>query len=130
MIRRPPRSTLFPYTTLFRSKFIGKLVFGILEIIATAVKSVKLFMIHYTSMTRLPSDEVLADALAGRRAAALSSPCRVLRSIPPKPDREWGHGREALRDGNGAMYVSPPQKSLRTSRQVVFQVTGLLHGSG
>src|SRR5258708_27766792 len=23
MIRRPPRSTLFPYTTLFRSSFIG-----------------------------------------------------------------------------------------------------------
>src|SRR3712207_7815111 len=25
MIRRPPRSTLFPYTTLFRSRTIGKL---------------------------------------------------------------------------------------------------------
>ena len=25
MIRRPPRSTLFPYTTLFRSAFIVKL---------------------------------------------------------------------------------------------------------
>src|SRR2546425_9911880 len=24
MIRRPPRSTLFPYTTLFRSKVLGK----------------------------------------------------------------------------------------------------------
>src|SRR5438445_9534366 len=24
MIRRPPRSTLFPYTTLFRSKVIGR----------------------------------------------------------------------------------------------------------
>src|SRR5438552_14060777 len=24
MIRRPPRSTLFPYTTLFRSRFMGK----------------------------------------------------------------------------------------------------------
>src|SRR3989442_9848745 len=24
MIRRPPRSTLFPYTTLFRSRFIGE----------------------------------------------------------------------------------------------------------
>src|SRR5690625_7979349 len=24
MIRRPPRSTLFPYTTLFRSIFIGR----------------------------------------------------------------------------------------------------------
>src|SRR2546423_8275259 len=29
MIRRPPRSTLFPYTTLFRSGFIlARLVFG------------------------------------------------------------------------------------------------------
>src|SRR2546423_15482224 len=26
MIRRPPRSTLFPYTTLFRSRFEGQLV--------------------------------------------------------------------------------------------------------
>src|SRR3712207_9560014 len=24
MIRRPPRSTLFPYTTLFRSEFLGQ----------------------------------------------------------------------------------------------------------
>src|SRR2546422_3810772 len=28
MIRRPPRSTLFPYTTLFRSLFVGKLERG------------------------------------------------------------------------------------------------------
>src|SRR2546427_3674009 len=26
MIRRPPRSTLFPYTTLFRSNYLGRLV--------------------------------------------------------------------------------------------------------
>src|SRR2546427_5353365 len=26
MIRRPPRSTLFPYTTLFRSKRLGRLL--------------------------------------------------------------------------------------------------------
>src|SRR3712207_8145967 len=26
MIRRPPRSTLFPYTTLFRSEDVGELV--------------------------------------------------------------------------------------------------------
>src|SRR2546422_4976334 len=24
MIRRPPRSTLFPYTTLFRSRYVGR----------------------------------------------------------------------------------------------------------
>src|SRR5256885_11216356 len=28
MIRRPPRSTLFPYTTLFRSRFAGLLQIG------------------------------------------------------------------------------------------------------
>src|SRR3989440_7114014 len=33
MIRRPPRSTLFPYTTLFRSRFYGKtLLFQMLTI--------------------------------------------------------------------------------------------------
>src|SRR3712207_7802717 len=38
MIRRPPRSTLFPYTTLFRSRYPGgpprAHVRGILEIVA------------------------------------------------------------------------------------------------
>src|SRR2546426_12280268 len=29
MIRRPPRSTLFPYTTLFRSQVVGKLALGL-----------------------------------------------------------------------------------------------------
>src|SRR5260370_31733933 len=28
MIRRPPRSTLFPYTTLFRSQFVATHLFG------------------------------------------------------------------------------------------------------
>src|SRR2546426_9831838 len=30
MIRRPPRSTLFPYTTLFRSPILGR--FGVLHV--------------------------------------------------------------------------------------------------
>src|SRR2546430_12026845 len=29
MIRRPPRSTLFPYTTLFRSLFVAEPVLGV-----------------------------------------------------------------------------------------------------
>src|SRR3712207_7403300 len=28
MIRRPPRSTLFPYTTLFRSEYLNTIYFG------------------------------------------------------------------------------------------------------
>src|SRR3712207_8350381 len=34
MIRRPPRSTLFPYTTLFRSELIEKLIAGEGDMIA------------------------------------------------------------------------------------------------
>src|SRR3712207_7221836 len=33
MIRRPPRSTLFPYTTLFRSDVVDKLKSGITDLI-------------------------------------------------------------------------------------------------
>src|SRR2546421_8342975 len=32
MIRRPPRSTLFPYTTLFRSVLVGKDLYGMGEL--------------------------------------------------------------------------------------------------
>src|SRR5258705_10033338 len=34
MIRRPPRSTLFPYTTLFRSRLVGLALGGALEGVA------------------------------------------------------------------------------------------------
>src|SRR3712207_9145520 len=38
MIRRPPRSTLFPYTTLFRSSSAeGSLSFNVLQLIVLAV---------------------------------------------------------------------------------------------
>src|SRR2546425_7430931 len=33
MIRRPPRSTLFPYTTLFRSSHAGTLISAILRLV-------------------------------------------------------------------------------------------------
>src|SRR2546430_13255558 len=38
MIRRPPRSTLFPYTTLFRSTFFGKLLVDLFEPVGVAVE--------------------------------------------------------------------------------------------
>src|SRR5437773_6729409 len=40
MIPRPPRSTLFPYTTLFRSSFRGKLFDGSAEASLAALKPV------------------------------------------------------------------------------------------
>src|SRR3712207_8086275 len=35
MIRRPPRSTLFPYTTLFRSVLLGDLVYLVVALSIT-----------------------------------------------------------------------------------------------
>src|SRR3712207_7838020 len=40
MIRRPPRSTLFPYTTLFRSVVLGKAVPGYREEERVPVESI------------------------------------------------------------------------------------------
>src|SRR2546430_11352139 len=42
MIRRPPRSTLFPYTTLFRSNFLGTTDNQPLELRANNARSLRL----------------------------------------------------------------------------------------
>src|SRR3712207_9429123 len=75
MIRRPPRSTLFPYTTLFRSKtvlviggagFIGSHVVD--ELLKEDVKQV----IVYDNFAR-GSRENLAEALADPRVRIFRS---------------------------------------------------------
>src|SRR2546427_6981310 len=59
MIRRPPRSTLFPYTTLFRSV-------AFLEVIGTALANPRLGV---RIRGRASADaDALARALAGRSA--------------------------------------------------------------
>src|SRR3712207_7721264 len=64
MIRRPPRSTLFPYTTLFRSKtlpklglgdILGKGAIGFLMFIApTANNTIKALNVYCSSSERIP----------------------------------------------------------------------------
>src|SRR3712207_2911541 len=44
MIRRPPRSTLFPYTTLFRSNLITGILFGIFILALIALRRLKGFI--------------------------------------------------------------------------------------
>src|SRR2546429_7337024 len=58
MIRRPPRSTLFPYTTLFRSLQLGR---AGAEVVAREVGRA------------VADDLVLADAQAAHAAAALGA---------------------------------------------------------
>src|SRR5690554_7769467 len=52
MIRRPPRSTLFPYTTLFRSTtpFLGLMYYYLPKIANRPVYSYRLSIIHFWSL--------------------------------------------------------------------------------
>src|SRR2546429_6254393 len=77
MIRRPPRSTLFPYTTLFRSLTQAGLPAEVVNIVSSIQASfaVGAFDIVTGDVERLggrppkPLRDVLAGALIGRRSA-------------------------------------------------------------
>src|SRR3712207_261086 len=59
MIRRPPRSTLFPYTTLFRSDRRAVLAIG------AGVKQDRIYLDHAATAPVLPAvREAMAEALA------------------------------------------------------------------
>src|SRR2546426_6729198 len=79
MIRRPPRSTLFPYTTLFRSDLLLGIEVGKRALLANIVHDV-------VSYTGLPgrSGVSVPDEEIGRATSELQSPCnlvcRIIRS--------------------------------------------------
>src|SRR5256885_5886457 len=72
MIRRPPRSTLFPYTTLFRSEFTGGTVMEV----------------AYTQTADIAKEDVLLHQRRGAQAgqqhrseehtSELQSPCNLV----------------------------------------------------
>src|SRR5258708_13327219 len=66
MIRRPPRSTLFPYTTLFRSQFTQN----------------HLFYVHYDRSVAGQVQSVIAEYRSEEHTSELQSPdhlvCRLL----------------------------------------------------
>src|SRR5260370_12538179 len=50
MIRRPPRSTLFPYTTLFRSWKLRQQVIGQVEIEVEAGKVARFLLLYFVDL--------------------------------------------------------------------------------
>src|SRR2546425_10467157 len=73
MIRRPPRSTLFPYTTLFRSRGKGYLLVDLpgsrvtFRPIAPVRRHVELPTIEGKGLTPKELDEQIAGAVAGAK---------------------------------------------------------------
>src|SRR2546430_3762745 len=66
MIRRPPRSTLFPYTTLFRSRKSGSLV-------RLPPQPFKLLATLATQAGRLVTRQELCDQILDRESTRLKS---------------------------------------------------------
>src|SRR5258708_27091068 len=83
MIRRPPRSTLFPYTTLFRSRrehygtdFVSLVVEAHVENLAVlAIGSVALERLH---LDVLPVGRQGADARGDRKSTRLNSSHQII----------------------------------------------------
>src|ERR1051326_5855058 len=97
MIRRPPRSTLFPYTTRFRSRVIG----------ADAHDRLVAYLSHLPQLTASALMQVVGDAvgddglvLAGRGLAdttrLASSPADIWRDIAATNADEIGPALDAL----------------------------------
>src|SRR5256885_14360164 len=95
MIRRPPRSTLFPYTTLFRSRFAANFTrlgfhpgFGLTETLPAVIGRQNAAMMFYTSR-RIGGEEAqrmgLADVLVPQdqvRAAAQKLAAEIAENAP------------------------------------------------
>src|SRR3712207_9032949 len=73
MIRRPPRSTLFPYTTLFRSRRMGRGIARHVAIGALAARStgiargqiqIATTFVNDHKLRRIPQCELVAEGLA------------------------------------------------------------------
>src|SRR3712207_8513980 len=67
MIRRPPRSTLFPYTTLFRSREL--LLLGLGHALAARLDDLEVLVVH--------PDAPLEEALGRLRPPERGQPARV-----------------------------------------------------
>src|SRR2546425_7317720 len=83
MIRRPPRSTLFPYTTLFRSLFITGLVAGRLsEKIVSRTGLLTLVFVCFNPAASFYVQQILPDTRSEEHTSELQSlaylVCRLL----------------------------------------------------
>src|SRR5256885_12279945 len=98
MIRRPPRSTLFPYTTLFRSdvrQFEAE--------VASPAASVADFQRQVAPQENAPSVLVLGHR-SGEHTSELQSPCNIgCRLLPGKKKKRMRDQDERLSRRNAAL---------------------------
>src|SRR5256886_14319211 len=96
MIRRPPRSTLFPYTTLFRSELWPR--------------------------SRNPFQIIVGTSAGGVAAGVLAAEAHQWRRAGAGLQRGWAH----FRSGQGVSVGSRPPLRARAPRGVALVVRGLV----
>src|SRR3989441_11230474 len=100
MIRRPPRSTLFPYTTLFRSRLPRALVPAVTRPLGAALRTEGIDRVAFVNNWLLPTNPAprlsAAEiaALTARLIAEYPDAAVVFRSVNPRLDPD---GAAALR---------------------------------
>src|SRR2546430_10383382 len=82
MIRRPPRSTLFPYTTLFRSREENLRIFISQKSLSCALQVICKFLLRPDRLLRKPRSEEHTSELQSQSNLV----CRLL--LEKKKDRE------------------------------------------
>src|SRR3989454_4623702 len=89
MIRRPPRSTLFPYTTLFRSEYVvaeqpggGIVGCGSLKIYSLALAEVAGLAVAASyqggGVGRALTEALITEARSEEHTSELQSPCNLV----------------------------------------------------
>src|SRR2546422_6101882 len=73
MIRRPPRSTLFPYTTLFRSALTGN-ISGLIPNVLTDAASFEVGSLIYSGLVTRDKDlNIIGELAEDRKSTRLNS---------------------------------------------------------
>src|SRR5256885_6513101 len=83
MIRRPPRSTLFPYTTLFRSEPLIKLDTAFITAVSDSRR-------HFTSPTR--RGRTMKVPRSEEHTSELQSPCNIVCRLLLEKKKQPAHG--------------------------------------
>src|SRR5688572_32838200 len=98
MIRRPPRSTLFPYTTLFRSARAGELAAGILGALPRGTEAALFTFDDQPRLVvrRTSRPEEIGAALAGLRRQGRHTALHDALYDGTRYLRDAGTGRRAL----------------------------------
>src|SRR2546430_13109387 len=137
MIRRPPRSTLFPYTTLFRSSF------GILSLAAVYAQGIQVAnMTQMDYIAEKKAEEALETIFAARdsklllwtnirNATGLGGTTDGVFLVPPQqllaagPDGLYGTADDDTANPDTVIMSAGPDKILGTADDVVMSLKNM-----